>query len=365
MTPTSRSTVFALYRASLRESKKLFDPLARYVFANYIRNRFRRNTGIIDEAFRYQKMNIAKTRLRHLQEANAGNKFGVAWVLRFAYGVDGPIKRQNLKIFKESCGPYDQAKQARPPAFHPALHALLSHPQVRTKINSRAQPNGPVELAARVEERGWLGKLPERREKNMWWRWWHSEITKINIPSEVEVIEETTSTAAKDETKGIAGSGTTNSVAAVKRYGVPLLKTQGLGLNRLVEQLVSNRAVPKAPKRSPRLQKSASPDPPLPKPPQNRFHRRRYRDMLVRMPSLFFKPTLDPVPVSPDASEHQQKVAKPNKIPGKYIVRISPIAATRGSPRSRVAYSVMCEEDQQWIRRSQEATQKSDTKRRS
>lgn len=297
----------------------------------------------------------------HLQEANAGKTPGIAWVLRFAYGIHGPTKRQNLKILKDLSGPYNQANQARPPPFHPALQTLLSNQQVRIKLSSRAQPNGPVELASRVEERGWLGKLPERREKNMWWKWWHSEIMKINVPVGIEVSEYeagSSNSAIQDEKKGIARSGSASSVAAAKRYGLPILKTQGLGLNHRVEQIINNRVVPKPPRRSPeRLQQQETEEPPPSAPPQTRYYRRRYRDLLVRMPSLSFKPTPGSISSPPNAPETQQNAAKPNAIPGKYTVRISPLAATRGAPRNRVTYPIMRNEDREWVQRAQEVQQ--------
>ncbi|KAG8716506.1 hypothetical protein FRC08_009360 [Ceratobasidium sp. 394] len=379
---TPKSAVLALYRASLRESQKLFDPLVRYAFVNHIRNRFRRNIRIADEQLRYKKIKTAKSRLEHLRAANAGTKQGVAWALRFAYGASGPLRQQSLKTFKDLSGPHDQAKQARPPPFHPALHALLSAQQARTKPNSRTQPNGPAELSSLLEQRGWLGKLPERREKNLWWRWWRAETTKIQVPAEIEVIEDKVGanpglpagrTPVLSSSPGIldtAGSGSTNSVAAAQRYGLPILKTQGAGLGYLVEHFINNRAIPNPPRRSPgRTQESpvvVSTTAASATSPHNRFYRRRYRDVLNKMPFLSFKPAPVSSHTANSTSETQQPdmQATPNATPGKYSVRISPLAATRGNPRNRVTYAVMSEEDRQWVQRAQEAPGQVKSKRK-
>ncbi|KAG8740538.1 hypothetical protein FRC10_004188 [Ceratobasidium sp. 414] len=382
MTTTPKSAVLALYRASLRESQKLSDPFVRCAFTSHIRNRFRKNTRITDEELRYKKIKAAKARLRHLHAANAGTKQGVTWAFRFAYGVSGPLRQQNLKAFKDLSGPHDQAKQARPPPFHPALYALLSAQQARIKPTSRTQQNGPVELSSLLEQRDWLGKLPERREKNLWWRWWRTETTKIQVPAEIEVIEdkagahpslltERTEVSSSPGTPDTAGSGSTNSVAAAKRHGLPIPKTQGVGLGYRVEQLINNRAMPKPPGRSPERAQETPPAVPAPAvsvaSPHNRFYRRRYRDVLSKMPFLSFKPAPVSSRVANSTPEIQQPdvQATPNVIPGKYSVRISPLAATRGNPRNRITYTVMSEEDRHWVQRAQEASRQANPERKS
>ncbi|KAG9086511.1 hypothetical protein FRC07_013067 [Ceratobasidium sp. 392] len=377
---TPKSTVIALYRASLRESQKLFDPLVRYAFTDYIRNRFRRNVRITDEGLRYKKIKTAKARLRHLQAANAGTKQGIAWALRFAYGTSGPLQQRNLKTLKDFGGPHNQDKQARPPPFHPALYALLSAQEARIKTNSKAQSNGPVELASLLEQRNWLGKLPERREKNLWWRWWRAETAKIQAPAEIEVAEPIAGvhqdiSAGQAGTpqnpsgaSGVARSTYTNSAADVKKYGLLMLKTQGTGLNYRVEQLIGNRAMPNPPRRSPERTRETATVNSAPAnslaSPQPRFYRRRYRDVLSKMPFLSFKPAPSSPQNATSASETQQPdtLATPNVVPGKYSVRISTLAAPRGKPRNRVTYSVMSEEDHQWIQRAREASQQTDSK---
>ncbi|KAG9103665.1 hypothetical protein FRC06_009036 [Ceratobasidium sp. 370] len=288
----------------------------------------------------------------------------------------------NETSLKDLSGPHNQAKQARPPPFHPALHALLSSQQARTKPNNRSQPNGPVELSSLLEQRDWLGKLPARREKNLWWRWWRAETTKIQAPTEIEVVEDkaganTSLLTGRSEvlsspsgTSDTAGSGSTNSVATAKRYGLPILKTQGAGLGYRVEQFINNRAVPNPPRRSPeRTQETPAVIPATATSVaslHNRFYRRRYRDVLSRMPFLSFKPAPVSSRTANSTSETQQPdtQATPNIIPGKYSVRISPLAATRGDPRNRVTYAVMSEEDRQWVQRAQEVSRQANPERK-
>ncbi|KAG8777513.1 hypothetical protein FRC12_000336 [Ceratobasidium sp. 428] len=271
-----------------------------------------------------------------------------------------PLALYNGKIYLS--GSTKGANQARPPPFHPALQALVSSRDARVKPTGRVQSNGPAELVSLLEQRDWLGKLPERREKNLWWKWWHEEISKIQVPTEIEVIEQTSS----PEPLNVTGSGSTNLVATVKQYGLPILKTQGTGLNHRVERLVRSRATPNPPKRSSeRIQETPttnSTPAPLTVSQQNRFYRRRYRDILSRMPFLSFKPTLDPPQkatssISNLSAEQSDTVTTLNAVPGKYSVRLSPLAATRGKPRNRATLSVMSEEDRQWVQQAQEGPQ--------
>lgn len=246
------------------------------------------------------------------------------------------------------------------------------------KYGSRPQPTKPISLPLALERRGWLGKLPERRERNIWWRWWREEPTKVFVPVEIEVsggsTRDTTSplpkqagdevASAPNDTKARPNRDQASTASLIQQLGLPLLKTQEFGLVRRAEQYAGNRNVPNAPKRSnERTQPTSTPESAQgisisTTPPQPRSVRRRYRDLLSKLPILSFVPTKD----LPPQSTMDQRPASPVAIvPGKFTVKLSPSAPVRGAPRNRATYSRMSKEDHEWILRSQEpARERSD-----
>jgi hypothetical protein len=217
----------------------------------------------------------------------------------------------------------------------------------------------------------------------MWWKWWRVEPSRIQVPAEIEVagvttcensnlpLEQTKKTSSPSGITAATGSWDSSSALVVRQLGLPVLKSQGAGLNHHVEKLVNSYTLPNPPRRSPErtikapAQTTVASTPVIP--PQNRSLRRRYQDVLSRMPFMSFKPAqASPAPPGP-ASEIQQSStpAWTAVAPGKYTVQISPIAASRGSPRNRTTYSIMSEEDRQWIQRAQEPRKQPNPKHKS
>ncbi|KAF8604102.1 hypothetical protein BDV93DRAFT_121146 [Ceratobasidium sp. AG-I] len=378
MSPISKLDVLSLYRALLRESSKLPDPTIRIAFSHYIRNRFRRNIRITDEKLRDHKIKTAQTKLKHLQDANAGDRDAVTRTLRFAYGSTGPIRQHNLNTFTSDGRSHQTNKQTRPPLHSPPLHAILASQLARIKHGGRAQPNKPILLAVALERRGWLGKLPERRERNIWQRWWREEPTKVFAPVEIEVSGELVENVApllleqaKEEmspqtTAGAhPGPGPTSIAALIQRLGLPMLKSQDFGLVRRAERYASIRHIPNAPKRSSgRTKPMVRPElvqginTPV-APPHLRPVRRRYLDLLSRLPILSFAPaktsSLRSTTLAASLTpKDMQSASSVPTAPGKFIVKFSPLAPIRGAPRSRTTYSHMSKEDHEWILRSRE-----------
>ncbi|CAE6412726.1 unnamed protein product [Rhizoctonia solani] len=364
MVLTPRSVVLALYRSLLREAHKLPDPLVKFTYSIYIRDRFRKNARISDEILRYKKIKTGTQKLRQLQAANNGDKTAVARTLRFAYGVSGPIYHQNLAAYKLT-GNSPNPADTRPPPFPPALKALLSSPLARTKSGLKLQPDEPSALSLAIDKRGWLGKLPERRERNLWWNWWREEPTKTLVPTEI-VVEPSpgnVNTLSSDATGPENGSSTTSSKASLRlrQLGLPVAKTQESDLIHRVEEYSRSYTLPKPPRRS-TGRASDSQDQGLGAgmvvPPQSRFMRRRYRELLSKMPLLAFKPASSsgaPSVVTSDLQPQEQGTpSKPSVPPGKFSVSISPLATTLG-PRNRTTYSLMPQEDRQWIERARES----------
>ncbi|KDN41464.1 hypothetical protein RSAG8_07414, partial [Rhizoctonia solani AG-8 WAC10335] len=256
MGSTSRSQVLSLYRSLLREAHKLPDPLVKFTYSTYIRDRFRKNARISGESLRYQKIKTARQKLRQLQTANSGDKIAVARTLRFAYGVTGPVRHQNLLTYKRTGDP-PSTTDTRPPPFPPALRALLASPLARTKPGLKTQPDEPAALSLALDKRGWLGKLPERRERNLWWNWWREEPTKTLVPTEIEVIEpnpDTPSTSSLGSTNPMDDFGDpspkTSTPLRLRQLGLPVVGTQTSGLIRRAEEYSRSQVIPKAPRRS-------------------------------------------------------------------------------------------------------------------
>lgn len=319
----------------------------------------------------------------------------MARTLRFAYGIVGPVRQNNLyvclflsqleKLIHVLCRdvltsdgePRQTHNLARPPPYSPPLHAVLSSQLTRIKHGTRVQPNKPTLLSLALERRGWLGKLPERREKNIWWRWWREEPTKVFAPVEIELNEGLAEnivpppsaqtgeeTLPQNNTNARPSLGPTSMATAIQRLGLPMLKTQDSGLVRRAEEYAASRRVPHAPRRSSeRIKPTARPELTkrigTPPPPQPRSVRRSYLDLLSRLPILSFvsakpSPSQPAVLTANPTSRDLQSASSVPTAPGKFTVRLSPLAPIRGAPRSRVTYSRMSKEDHEWILRSQE-----------
>lgn len=243
------------------------------------------------------------------------------------------------------------------------------------KQNARVQPDEPAALSFALDRRGWLGKLPERRERNIWWNWWREEPTKALVATEIKVIEgaanetvqlppELVDGVGKPDGCTIEGSNSSTSLR-LRQLGLPVAKTQQAGLIQRAEEYASYGIVPNAPRRSferifdvneQEMNKKSEPIRPIP--PQSRFIRRRYRDLLSKMPLLTFKPTspsgAPAVPPLETTTEDQQLPLPTPTMSGKFDVSISSLATIPGS-RNRSTYSLMRQEDREWIERAQQA----------
>ncbi|KAF8711748.1 hypothetical protein RHS03_01489, partial [Rhizoctonia solani] len=364
--------VLSLYRSLLREAHKLPDPLVKFTYSIYIRDRFRKNARVLDESLRYKKIKTARQKLRQLQAANNGDKTAVVRTLRFAYGASGPIRHQNLAMYKLT-GNSPNPTDTRPPPFAPALKALLSSPLARTKPGTKVQPDEPLALSLALDRRGWLGKLPERRERNLWWNWWREEPTKTLVPTEIEVVEpspDNASTLPSDKARATNNSGTTSSKASLRlrQLGLPVAKTQEFDLIHRAEEYSQSYTVPKTPRRfTERIPETQEPEvgTSLAVPPQSRFMRRRYRELLSKMPLLSFNPApssrVPPTGSSDLRPQDRSTPPVPPVSPGRFSVSISPLATTLG-PRNRTTYSLMTQEDRQWIERARETKGRAEPK---
>ncbi|QRW24630.1 complex 1 LYR-like protein [Rhizoctonia solani] len=290
----------------------------------------------------YRYTHSVKKKLRQLQAANNGDKTAVArtpQICLWSFRANSPPELV--------CG---MTNTHLTPPFAPALKALLSSPLARTKPGTKVQPDEPLALSLALDRRGWLGKLPERRERNLWWNWWREEPTKTLVPTEIEVVEpspDNASTLPSDKARATNNSGTTSSKASLRlrQLGLPVAKTQEFDLIHRAEEYSQNTQEPEV---------GTS----LAVPPQSRFMRRRYRELLSKMPLLSFNSApssrVPPTGSSDLRPQGRSTPPVPPVSPGRFSVSISPLATTLG-PRNRTTYSLMTQEDRQWIERARES----------
>ncbi|KAI0778406.1 hypothetical protein BD413DRAFT_107783 [Trametes elegans] len=325
-------TVFALYRTCLRQIRRL--P------TDYLRQFFRLRVGddvraILDP--KRQHLQPTKIRrvlkdLRKLEGANAGYVKCFDYVLNTAYGRRGPLRWEILDPLRSEPGVppppriIPAVESSRPPQYSSEMTALfgsdvsrmsrplnkaqLAHPPI---LPPRANPESPEALA--------LGPFSKRREVNIRWRFFWQELPKTTFPLQTVV----------EESSGSGAVSPTTDPAAVARAGARSIGLQNTGVFEEVEALASppsrlRHSAPVASRNSAATPAVPSFDSHLP----TRFLRRRYQQLLARIPVLVFKPPREG-PAGPQS--------------GKFQVRLSPNAAKRQAPVHRTT----AEADIAWI----------------
>lgn len=186
--------------------------------------------------------------------------------------------------------------------------------------------NTPPVLPARAdpesEEARFLGPLSKRREVNMRWRYFRQEWKKVLPPLQV-LVEKTDSGEPK----------ITASLEALQASNVQPVGLQGVGVMEEVQALArSPSKAPYTPSGSSHQSGTGFDDAssrPLPQFESHlprRFLRRRYQELLGRLPVLTYKPGLNPpksleqasaryqVSLSEDAIKHTLR-STPSRIP--------------------------------------------------
>lgn len=178
-------------------------------------------------------------------------------------------------------------KKSRPPVYSPELKALLTSGHSRTTKALELQSlTSPPKLSLRAdpcsEDTRLLGPLSKRREVNIRWRYFVTEWKKIRPPLQVVV---------KDMSNEVVHNRSTKE--DVRRAGIRGFGMQGFGVFEEIETLVGPPWIPKAPTRREReLGKKATYDSTshIPRHP-SRWLRRRYQELLGRMPVLTYTRT--------------------------------------------------------------------------
>ncbi|KAG6890730.1 hypothetical protein C0992_013113, partial [Termitomyces sp. T32_za158] len=195
-----------------------------------------------------------------------------------------------------------KSEKSRPPVYSPELKALLlSSDSRRTKPLSAKSLTFPPVLPLRAdpssEDARLLGPFSKRREVNIRWRYFTKEWKKVFPPLQVVMNEVPTSD----------GECHTASKEDIARVGVRALGMQGQGIYEDVHAIAGPLTQPRPLTRKERLSRGADIDTPVQPRHPSRWLRRRYQELLGRLPILTYTPTDN----------------KNIKSPGRYSVSLS------------------------------------------
>ncbi|KAI0830536.1 hypothetical protein BC628DRAFT_1408016 [Trametes gibbosa] len=326
-------SVFSLYRTCLRQIRRL--P------TEYLRQFFRLRVGddaraVLDPRRKHlqlTKINRIKKDLRKLHAANEGIAKCFDYVLDTAYGRRGPLRWEILDPLRSEPGAppppriIPAVESSRPPVYSREMKTLLMSDASRmTKTYSPAVLAHPPNLPARADpkspEAPALGPFSKRREVNLRWRFFQRELQRTRLPLQVVVEESATS-----------GVSRKTDMDALAQVGVRPVGLQHSGVFEEIEALAAppnklRRSADRASAGSTKFP-ATSFDSHLP----DRFLRRRFQQLLTRIPTLVYKP---------------QRQTPTGTKPSKFEVMLSPNAAKRRAPAHRIAG----EADLAWIRRA-------------
>ncbi|OSD03300.1 hypothetical protein PYCCODRAFT_1434717 [Trametes coccinea BRFM310] len=311
--------ILSLYRSCLRQIRRL--P------TEYLRQFFRLRVGddvrvILDPKHAHlqsTKLKRVRKDLGKLEGANAGYAKCFDYILDTAYGRRGPLRWEILNPLRSEPGVelppriIPAVESSRPPFYSREMKALLTsdisvnraltpaaldHPPT---LPPRADPNSPEARA--------LGPFSKRREVNMRWRFFQQKVQKVAFPLQV-VLEELPQSGGSASVK-------TDS-ASLARVGIRSVGLQDSGVFEEIEALARP---PSKDRHSSKNDASSEASSEKPKPTfeshlSTRFLRRRYQQLLSRIPVLSY--TLRTTPTGAQV--------------GKYQVKQSPHAVKRYAP---------------------------------
>lgn len=288
------SIIRSTYRAFLRQAHALPHIYLREFFRVRSTQYFRENIisrQHLPEDLLQAKLKTVQKELRRLRRANNGEKRALDHVLDLAYGRKGKLKHELMKHYLTNPAKPPPAsiipgvERSRPPSYSPELTTLLTsvHSRTLTKpLKPEALVNPPT-LPARAdpssEEARLLGRLSLRREVNIRWRFHSGELKRTYFPLELSEKGSSNGEANARPVPRQTGAEELALVAELERLatsphdGVPIPRRQRAALkdqkgdhkpNTHQESFESNFNSPK----------------PV------RFIRRRYRELLGRVPIL-------------------------------------------------------------------------------
>lgn len=317
LTTVSKPSIFALYRSLRRQTRRLPHEYLRQFF------RLKLSADIKSALDDSRKNRPRQTTLKRLRKelskltlANNGDRHAFAHVLDLAYGRKGPLKWSFLTpLLSHPAAPappriIPSVERSRPPIYGPELTALLLSPYTRPsgktprQSHLRSPPTLPPRAGPSSEDARLFGPFSKRREVNIRWRYFSYQWKRLYPPLEVSVKQQGAQETSSQE----------DALLGARIRGVG---TQTVGQLDEVKSLAGPASEkPPAPRRMdqiylPHPHTSTSDRRLLP----NRFLRRRYRDLLGRIPVL----TYSYVP--------GESVTSSNGYPmGKYDVSLAPTA---------------------------------------
>ncbi|KAI0030212.1 hypothetical protein K488DRAFT_54731 [Vararia minispora EC-137] len=302
--PPSKEAIVSLYRSLLREAKRLPHAYLRQFYYLRAQDEFRRLASTDRGGMQVRKFHRISKELSRLRRANDSVLADFNHILDMAYGRKGPLRYILMKPFlSDPTVPLPpriipMMPKSHPPHYTPELSALMGSPFARMtgKTYSEKELHRPPTLPLRSDPRSddyrIFGPLSKRREVNIRWRFFCGQWKKTYPPLELTAL------SAED------------SPSLALRRGFVLQKMNLLQEVRALASSSSNK--PPAPRRQREVfntdlaasgATSLSFSHTLHLGP-TRFMRRRYKQLLGRIPIITRRPstTQDEVSLTYDIS---------------------------------------------------------------
>lgn len=208
-------------------------------------------------------------------------------------------------------------ERSRPPQYSPELRALLGSDSSRTKgkpitpSHIERPPILPPRADPDSDEARWLGPFSKRRRVNIHWRYFTSQWQSVYPPLEVSVR------SRPEGADHVAPTSHSTDASTFNAAGIRSVGLQESGVLQELQALAGPSARRPAPPRRQRqtfdqLDDSppSSSEPPIEAP--NRFLRRRYRELLARIPILTYTPSPSKAASSNPGQSGKYTVSLPN-----------------------------------------------------
>lgn len=172
-------------------------------------------------------------------------------------------------------------EKSRPPVYKPELVALLTSSEARSKGRSqkRDQVQTPTALPKRAdpssEEARLLGPFSKRREVNIRWRWFRTETGKLHPPLDVSRHDSEACATSQVCITESEGKGSTQRITRLGFFWEVMHDVESIGPSRL-----------RPATRHERIKMSSSENRKSDADSLPRFVRRRYAQLLKKMPRL-------------------------------------------------------------------------------
>ncbi|VDB99572.1 unnamed protein product [Peniophora sp. CBMAI 1063] len=305
----SREAVFSLYRSLLRQTSRLPHYYLKQFWFLRGQDATRRLLATEDSVLRRTKYKRVQKDMARLKKANTGDKECFSYILEMAYGRKGPLKHAIMKpLLSDPSQPKPPriiaaAPKSHPPVYSPELAALSISGSAR-RVGKPLKPDqlaNPPKMPARADpsssEHKLYGPLSKRRQSNIRWRFFTDNWQKLHAPLELTVDPTPSSSKGKEVMRGVPrcigiyGQGVLEDVKSVANA------SHGM-----------RTPIPRRQRRSLRADEDAGwrHETPAGIAP-SRFLRRRYAELLGKIPILTYTKTGKYVVSLDGAAMHQER----------------------------------------------------------